>query len=54
MSKKTLTVRATDKPVPREGSRERPITATPVTVPSTPYYRRRISAGELEEVSDGV
>lgn len=50
---KTLRVRAAspELKVPREGTPRRHITGTePETVPSTPYYRRRIESGELVEV----
>jgi len=50
---RTLTVQAAPgMQVPREGIRGRFITDhTPVTVPSTPYYRRRIRGGELVTIA---
>lgn len=48
----TITVQAAPgTKVPREGVRGRFITdEKPVSVPSTPYYRRRIRSGELVTV----
>lgn len=48
---RTLLVRAAPGlRCPREGTRANPITDDrAVTVPNTPYYRRRIRAGELVE-----
>lgn len=62
MPKKMLKVKATDpaRPVPLERSRPRrhpetganlnAIGAEPREVPATPYYRRRLAAGELARV----
>lgn len=47
---KTLRVRATSSPVPREEAPRRSIGERPERVPDTPYYRRRLRAGELREV----
>ncbi len=43
----TLLVIAGASQVPLEGRRNRWITSTPVTVPDTVYYRRRLASGEL-------
>lgn len=42
---------ATADPVPLENNPSKTIGVEPVSVPNTPYYRRRIKRGELAEVS---
>lgn len=39
-----------DTPVPLENNPSKLVRNEPVSVPNTPYYRRRIKKGELVEV----